>query len=130
LHENGYVHGDIRLANLLSTGFIIDFDFVGLDTYPNGLNPLHKEKVRHPEVAEAIKKGNIGMVKPQKKHDCYSMEQVLHLFQPQPDWWESATKYVAGGDLGNAIRLLREHEEDLVSLSTISIDADATAPSE
>lgn len=34
LHELGYVHGDIRLVNLLSTGYIVDFDYVGFDTYP------------------------------------------------------------------------------------------------
>lgn len=37
LHEDGSVHGDIRLVNLLSTGYIIDFDFVGLEKYPKDL---------------------------------------------------------------------------------------------
>jgi hypothetical protein len=53
------VHEDIRLANLLSTGFILDFDFVRLDTDPEGLNLLSKDGERRPDIATAISNNTI-----------------------------------------------------------------------
>lgn len=60
LHGRGLAHGDIRLVNLLSTGFIMDFDFVRLDTYTKGLNQLSNDGRRHEEVSDAIANGTIG----------------------------------------------------------------------
>jgi hypothetical protein len=55
LHDASLVHGDIRLARLLSSGCIVDFDFVGLNTYQRGLNDLTKDGKRHgPDVVSAI----------------------------------------------------------------------------
>jgi serine/threonine protein kinase len=80
LHEKGFVHGDIRLANLLtvSSGFIVDFDFVGLalEAYQEGLISV-ADGIRHPYVAAAINDRSIGTLRPAKEHDLFSMAFVL-----------------------------------------------------
>jgi hypothetical protein len=118
LHEEGLVHGDIRLANLLSSGYIVDFDFAGLDTYPSGLNLLYKDGKRHPEVVNAIFDGYVDELKPDKKHDWYSMANVLKLFttNDKKDWWQKVISSVNDGQLGPAMSLLREHRTDTVTL--------------
>jgi serine/threonine protein kinase len=116
LHEKGLVHGDIRLVNLLSTGYIVDFDFVGLDTYPEGLNQLDKDGKRHPDVATAISEGRVHMLKPQKEHDCFSMAVVLELFISETEWWQRVTKNVKNGHLSQAIMLLEEHKREPIFL--------------
>jgi hypothetical protein len=116
LHELGLVHGDIRLVNLLSSGHIVDFDFVGLERYPEGLKLLTKDGERHPNVASAISNENVHEIKPQIEHDLYSMAKVLSLFIPKTVWWEETTIYVQDGQLQDAIRLLRKHKGDIVSL--------------
>jgi hypothetical protein len=117
LHKQDLVHGDIRLDNLLSTGFIVDFDLVGLDTYPEGLNLLFKDGERHPDVATAISNNTIHATRPVKEHDWFSMTKVLELFLPKAEWWQQATDYVRVGRLDQAIVLLEEHKGDAVFLN-------------
>jgi serine/threonine protein kinase len=104
LHEKGFVHGDIRLANLLSSGFIVDFDFVGLITYPIGLISV-SDSTRHPDVSAAIDDGTIGNLEPTKDHDLFSMAFVLSLFTSEHEWWQTATSTLKEGRLSEAIKL-------------------------
>jgi hypothetical protein len=117
LHSQNLVHGDIRLVNLLSSGYIVDFDFVGLERYPEGLNSLESERVRHPDVATAIRDQNIHEMIPEKKHDLHSMAVVLELFHPKAEWWEEAIVRVGKGELREAMLLLQDHEEETVTMA-------------
>ncbi|KAG7370338.1 hypothetical protein IV203_028084 [Nitzschia inconspicua] len=119
LHGKGLVHGDIRLLNLLSTGHIVDFDFVGLEHYPEGLNHLTTDGSRHKEVDHAIVFERVHLLKPVKEHDTYSMAQVMKLFQVEVEgqsWWEEATMEVENGNLDAAIEILRNHENNVAHL--------------
>lgn len=86
LHNDFGVHGDIRLANLLSSGHIIDFDFVRAESYPCTLQELTQDGARHEEVLTMIHRmktnGKEEKLKPQKRHDWYSLGQVMKLFDP------------------------------------------------
>jgi hypothetical protein len=81
LHDKHGVHGDIRLANLLSCGKIVDFDFVGATHYPDTLLSLSQDGRRHPDVEEWIKTGEQDQSKlvPHECHDWYSLGQVMRL---------------------------------------------------
>ncbi|KAG7370341.1 hypothetical protein IV203_028087 [Nitzschia inconspicua] len=121
LHGKRLVHGDIRLMNLLSTGHILDFDFVGLEYYPEGLNQIELDGRRHPDVYEAIVFERAHLLIPTKEHDTYSMAQVMKLIQVEVEvgegqWWEEATVKVEHGNLDGAIGMLRNHESDNVHL--------------
>jgi serine/threonine protein kinase len=111
LHAQDCVHGDIRLVNLLSTGHIVDFDFVGLDTYPEGLNRLSRDGKRHPQVDDAIDDGTIGQMKPEKEHDCYSMGSVLKLCSPETVWWKEATAALEKRSTRSSHRCVRRTRE-------------------
>jgi hypothetical protein len=82
LHDKHGVHGDIRLANLLSCGKIVDFDFVGASHYLETLQSLHQDGHRHPDVEEWIKTREQDQSKlvPHECHDWYSLGQVMKLF--------------------------------------------------
>jgi hypothetical protein len=82
LHDKHGVHGDIRLANLLSCGNIIDFDFVGASHYPDTLQSLSQDGRRHPDVEEWIKirEQDQSKLAPHESHDWYSLGQVMRLF--------------------------------------------------
>ena len=109
LHEKNYVHGDIRLRNMvLHEGVLTDFDYTREtgSNYPSTLLDIEGDGVRHPDVAEAIqeqflfermfesneekyrraKRSNprprIGQLKMMCDHDVYAMKYVLQKFQP------------------------------------------------
>lgn len=89
--------------------------------------------MRHSQVAAAILNGSIGEMKPEKKHDCFSMAKVMELFQPKNNWWRNATNLVRKGRLGEAITLLQVHKEGHISLhfsSPSSKNSHHTAESE
>ncbi|KAG7368215.1 hypothetical protein IV203_030958 [Nitzschia inconspicua] len=119
LHAKGLVHGDIRLANLLSSGYIVDFDFVGRDYYPEGLNQLKTDGRRHKEVDDAIVSNSVQNIKPAVQHDTYSMAQVMKLFQVQGEWWEQAIAEVESGNLDVAINNLRKRGNAVAHLNSL-----------
>ncbi|KAG7372908.1 hypothetical protein IV203_033632 [Nitzschia inconspicua] len=128
LHSKDLVHGDIRLANLLSSGHIVDFDFVGLKTYPEGLMKLGVDGRRHEDVDEAISTFTIQKMKPEKQHDAYSMAQVMTLFTARGPWWENAFSLVENGNIDDAIEILRKHESQVLTLNA-EISFYGTGPS-
>ena len=106
LHENFGPHGDIRLANLLSCGSIIDFDFVRAERYPSTLNSISQDGKRHPDVEDMIHRieengDESSLIQPEKIHDWFSLGQVMRLFHPTDESnassWESFCKQVEGG---------------------------------
>jgi hypothetical protein len=55
LHIAGLVHGDVRLANMLPVGVLIDFAGVADSIkYPRGLQKLNSDGKRHGDVENAI----------------------------------------------------------------------------
>ncbi len=79
LHSAGYVHGDIRLANLVfgndGKGYLIDFDLAGLE---GSLYPRLYERnfdVRHGQA--------IAGMEMCKSHDRYSLAIIVHKYFPQ-----------------------------------------------
>ena len=82
LHKKHGPHGDIRLANLLSSGHIIDFDFVGKKTYPSTLNGISQDGRRHPDVMAMIAAGRTSTLEMKACHDWFSLSKVMELFQP------------------------------------------------
>jgi hypothetical protein len=121
MHEDDLVHGDIRLSNLLSSGYIVDFDFAGRDFYPEGLNKLGDDGKRHPDVIRAINAVVVHEMQPQKQHDWYSMSTVMELFTPATEtnneWWQQAISYVNNGQLEEAVELLQGHKEISLSMN-------------
>ena len=104
LHEGYGPHGDIRLANLLSTGDIIDFDFVRLESYPDTLQLITQDGERHDDVKAMIEKAKSDSnaeLKPQKEHDWFSLGKVMSLFVPcdqsNSDAWKALCKVVEEG---------------------------------
>jgi hypothetical protein len=109
LHEKSYVHGDIRLRNMvLHEGILTDFDYARpLDSkYPSTLLAIEGDGVRHPDVVAAIKEQpdfesgqqrigspplRIGQLPMTFDHDIYAMKYVLGNFRPlntsrQAEW--------------------------------------------
>ena len=111
LHRQFGPHGDIRLANLLSTGDIIDFDFVGLEFYPSTLQKISKDGKRHGDVEtmiETIESSGNATLKPEVKHDWYSLGEVMRLFSPndssyQTTWDEFCQRVEEGNVISNSI---------------------------
>jgi hypothetical protein len=100
-NECGYVHGDVRLLNvILHEGKLIDFDISKPEgeMYHSTLNVLPSDGKRHPSVQRAICNGTIAKTKMSKEHDLFSMLYVVQLFEPVETestgggfraWWES-----------------------------------------
>eukprot|EP00543_Licmophora_paradoxa_P000547 CAMPEP_0202447016 /NCGR_PEP_ID=MMETSP1360-20130828/5636_1 /ASSEMBLY_ACC=CAM_ASM_000848 /TAXON_ID=515479 /ORGANISM="Licmophora paradoxa, Strain CCMP2313" /LENGTH=606 /DNA_ID=CAMNT_0049063839 /DNA_START=158 /DNA_END=1978 /DNA_ORIENTATION=+ len=87
MHEEGLIHGDIHLENLIlggEMGKVIDLDFLGhkdKTTYPASLLEISGGLgERHPDVTEGIKSGKIGSLTMKPEHDWYSFGAVLKLF--------------------------------------------------
>ena len=78
VHEAGYVHGDVRIPNLIfgpdGSSWLIDYDLARLNnqgSYP--ARYYFNESIRHPEARE----GNIV----RQTHDRYSLKLILcHFF--------------------------------------------------
>jgi hypothetical protein len=125
LHKNGWVHGDVRLANMLSAGILIDFDLVGkhdVATYPRGYQSIRHDGKRHEEIETAINTENdedaVELVKLKKSHDCYSMAYVMRLFKVYDpsiqQCWESAADFVEDENIQEAIDVLNEQKGQIV----------------
>ena len=106
LHKKYGPHGDIRLANLLSTGDIIDFDFVGLEFYPSTLQKISQDGKRHKDVEtmiEDIESSGNATLKPAVIHDWYSLGEVMCLFSPNdPSYettWDNFCQAIEGGNV-------------------------------
>ena len=85
LHGEGYVHGDIRLLNIVPhAGKLVDFDITRKEgqVYPSTLADLPQDGKRAAEVANAISLGSIGELSMCKNHDLESMLAVLQKFEP------------------------------------------------
>ena len=109
LHEKNFVHGDIRLRNMvLHEGVLTDFDYAREtgSNYPSTLLDIKGDGVRHPHVAKAIQEQflfetkfesneekyrrangsnpcpRIGQLKMFCDHDVFAMKYVLQKFQP------------------------------------------------
>ena len=99
LHGMGYVHGDLRLYNMLPhVGKLVDFDFTRQEgeCYPPRLKNLPWDGLRANEVQEAIANGSIETCQMKKSHDLESMLFVLKLYEPKENaspefnaWWQS-----------------------------------------
>jgi serine/threonine protein kinase len=88
MHDVGFVHGDIRLLNIVFTekaddSQFIDFDFGGKvddnsPVYPPGYNEILRDRERIGIANEPIKKW----------HDVYALYQAFDkvLFNPGADW--------------------------------------------
>jgi hypothetical protein len=84
LHQKQLVHGDIRLANMLSTGRLLDFDYVRQSEYPPGLTTI-SDGSRHKEVVDNILKESVGHLLKMRAHDVYSMGAVMMMFEVTGD---------------------------------------------
>jgi serine/threonine protein kinase len=129
MHEKGYVHGDIRCANIVFDKCLIDFDLGGklkdVPTYPDGYEPSLDDGSRLGVAGELITKW----------HDWYALLKVLfelHQLEPPEGEAEIDRKLVgrrryfvrktgksippmAGGDsLGDEAKI-RNLAEDLIT---------------
>jgi hypothetical protein len=116
LHDKDSVHGDVRLGNMLSCGKLIDLDYVLLQEYPSGLKQI-PDGERHPSVKESIDDESIGDLRPDKKHDLYSMGAVMGLFRPSDSghesvWLEASHILINTGDDAMAVALTKLGELD------------------
>ena len=105
LHVKFGPHGDIRLANLLSCGLIVDFDYVRKGTYPDNLNADLPDGQRHQDVKEAIDQNEVSNLTIEKVHDWHSFSAVMDLFVPTNhvynNEWNSAKEEFKKGDDSN-----------------------------
>jgi hypothetical protein len=126
LHSDAFVHGDIRLANMLSTGALIDFDFagkVGLAKYPPGFQLIDTDGKRHEEVETAIDDDSIEDLSITKEHDCFSMAFVMKLFEPKDllneGCWTKAAEHVEKSELLEAIELLSKKDFEVALKNSV-----------
>jgi hypothetical protein len=113
LHDNRQVHGDMRLANMLSSGVLIDLDYVGAEKYPGSYQNVADGR-RHKDVQAAIENGTVGDLPIVQEHDLFSMGAVMKFFTPAGESdvviWERACNELCGANgnsLTRALRLLR-----------------------
>lgn len=123
LHCANLVHGDIRLSNMLSTGHLIDFDFVGNKCYPEGLQAI-RDGERHEEVKKAIRNDTIGKLSMNLKHDLYSMGAVLKLFTPVKDQYNQTWASASSTLMGTSPTIVAENLNDSVLKDTSAMLAD------
>eukprot|EP01012_Entosiphon_sulcatum_P068112 TRINITY_DN9812_c1_g1_i1.p1 TRINITY_DN9812_c1_g1~~TRINITY_DN9812_c1_g1_i1.p1 ORF type:complete len:387 (+),score=53.94 TRINITY_DN9812_c1_g1_i1:273-1433(+) len=88
LHEQGYVHADLRLANILfhdQTTTLIDFDLTRKlgEFYPEEYNLTISDGCRHPEALPVV-----GQVK--LEHDLFSFFWLLGRYESRSDRWQQA----------------------------------------
>jgi hypothetical protein len=104
LHTYGFVHGDIRLFNLLlHVGKLVDFDHarrVGA-FYANTLQRLTVDGKRAEAVELAIANESLSTLQMEFDHDLESLKYVLSKFQPTRDaphnfceWWRTRVRSI------------------------------------
>jgi hypothetical protein len=133
LHEQGVVHGDVRLANMLLTetgdrGVLLDFDFCAVEGskgYPKGLQELHSDGQRHVDVTAAIRDDRIEELPMGKEHDCFSLAHVMSLFKPirdeYTDDWNTAIRRTENGNLKKAMKRLKNSMKRLKTDWTVEL---------
>jgi hypothetical protein len=67
----------------MSSEYIVDYDLVGLSTYPEGLNSLESEAVRHQDVKNAIKSVRIQHLKPEKNITGFLWQRFCTCLYPK-----------------------------------------------
>jgi hypothetical protein len=104
LHTQGYVHGDIRLFNLLlHVGKLVDFDHArSVGTfYANTLRRLTVDGKRANAVEVAIADESLSTLKMEFDHDLESLKYVLDKVQPTAgaprnfvEWWNTRVRTI------------------------------------
>lgn len=102
LHDKGFIHGDIRLSNLLfdgetGTAQLIDFDLAGYKTkeslYPNNFSPTLRDGVR----ADGAEAGSVM----RQTHDWEALAGTFQACLNAPDdqeRWKAALDSLKRGD--------------------------------
>ena len=120
LHNQNYVHGDIRASNIVfaddfKKSQLIDFDFCGKDSrtrYPQYFNRDIDDGQRHEDA--------VGGALLAKCHDWHSLAFVFATCAPYyecfSDHYSDMCEYVRLGKLRVAIELLEEGNYELFSL--------------
>lgn len=120
IHNQQYIHGDIRASNIVfadSDSKIIDFDLSchieSISKYPSTYNIDIQDGKRH---SDALPKSIMRI-----EHDWFSLSVVLSYFQPDENMfnflWEEVIKNVLNGNLDVAINLLVNNEFFTLKLS-------------
>eukprot|EP00742_Colponemidia_sp_Colp-10_P004411 GILJ01004708.1.p1 GENE.GILJ01004708.1~~GILJ01004708.1.p1 ORF type:complete len:539 (-),score=59.40 GILJ01004708.1:345-1859(-) len=124
LHDNGVVHGDIRLSNIVfadqpGNSRLIDFDMAGRageDKYPLNFNPTVFDGERHCDA--------IAQTKLKFEHDLFAMAAVMNLFFPeladQQQQWQQII-----GELRSATDQLLQTVIDKLSSVRFALDCNA-----
>ena len=136
LHKEYGPHGDIRLANLLSSGHVIDFDFVRGESYPLTLNLIDKDGCRHEDVVNMIKANETEptptLLKMENSHDWFSLGKVMELFQPveesNTDDWEKVCDLVLEGKAADAVERGFNYEIQLKDGNSIPLRGTGNTP--
>ena len=74
VHEQGFVHGDVRLSNIIFSGdtsYLIDYDLARKEDKVEGLYPAGYNRIpqRHPDA-----KAHLPM---RKVHDRFSLAKIM-----------------------------------------------------
>lgn len=101
IHDKGFVHGDIRLSNIVCSGdvaYFIDFDYSGKEnehTYPQNWNIFISDGQRHKDVKSG------GVLR--KQHDLHALLYILQLFkcESHPGYQTAITDYARDWSLKN-----------------------------
>jgi serine/threonine protein kinase len=121
MHERSFVHGDIRLSNMIFSlhgkSTLIDFDFTGIqgqNKYPEGFVEVLADTVRHPEA----KGGQLLRT----EHDLFSMAAVMQLFKCSNSDWDRVCDDVGCGRLVEAASSLSRLSEPIKMRARAQLD--------
>jgi serine/threonine protein kinase len=115
MHDDGIVHGDIRIFNIIFTedgkSQLIDFDFAGVaneQRYPHGFAFELDDVERHP----MAKAG--GVLCPE--HDSFSLASIMKKFELSDktleSFWKEAILCLEKNELEKAVEILHPHSDD------------------
>jgi hypothetical protein len=118
----------VRLGNMLTSGVLIDLDYVGETKYPSGFQNVCDGR-RHPEVREGILYGTIGDLLIDVKDDLFAMGAVMDFFRPaalkHTELWQGACDALLEANessLSCALSLVHELATDGAALSLTERD--------
>ena len=115
VHDQGYLHLDIRAANVIFTSAgrddygaqLIDFDYAGVSgvvRYPTFFNPNIEDGERHPNA--------IGEALADPQHDWFAVSKMLVLYRPLDEsllgLWAGVIDALAEGNFENARKRLTD----------------------